>query len=486
MGWRFRRSLKIAPGIRWNISKGGTSWSFGPRGFKLNVGKRGIRRTISVPGTGLSHSQMISGPPESGQSGSTSRTLASIQESRSGPRPPRRFQAPPQAISPFTDDAAVSVAKQWATSNARLLGRLLPSCVTATERTTVERYRATYSIRSRQVVVKAEPVVRKTRPTGALPDPGGYDPWVPDISHQLEPKRALAACPTCLGEGRLTCPQCHGTVDIQCDACGGTGRTVSDRSGKIIKCRTCGADGRRGCSCRDGAVACQTCNGKGVVNAWLVVEEQLREETRVTGTPEFVATGPAEIVSANVEPLLNSSWPTSEVSDAVGKILQRPDLSYTPDPFTERVEQIAVCHERSEIATVRYQLAGRDGAIKIQAWNGEVGPTEDAMRPFQALGARILATGVCALLASLALVGWFVSRHSYYATSPQATILVLLAIALPILLTLPIAYAARPAVNRRLDRNCLVRRQRVDREEPRRVPSQPVNADHPKVLSENY
>jgi hypothetical protein len=55
MGWRFRRSIKIAPGIRWNLSKRGTSWSFGRRGFTVNVSSRGVRRTVSIPGTGLSH-----------------------------------------------------------------------------------------------------------------------------------------------------------------------------------------------------------------------------------------------------------------------------------------------------------------------------------------------------------------------------------------------------------------------------------------------
>ena len=56
MGWRFRRSIKIAPGIRWNISSRGSSWSFGRRGYTVNVSSRGVRRTVSIPGTGLSHS----------------------------------------------------------------------------------------------------------------------------------------------------------------------------------------------------------------------------------------------------------------------------------------------------------------------------------------------------------------------------------------------------------------------------------------------
>lgn len=60
MGWRFRKSVRLLPGVRWNLGLGGTSLSVGPRGFKLNFSKRGIRQTASLPGTGLSHSQMLS------------------------------------------------------------------------------------------------------------------------------------------------------------------------------------------------------------------------------------------------------------------------------------------------------------------------------------------------------------------------------------------------------------------------------------------
>ncbi|MBU8546134.1 MULTISPECIES: DUF4236 domain-containing protein [Roseomonadaceae] len=56
MGWRFRKSVKILPGVRMNIgSKGITSWSFGGRGVRVNVGKRGTSTTYSLFGTGLSY-----------------------------------------------------------------------------------------------------------------------------------------------------------------------------------------------------------------------------------------------------------------------------------------------------------------------------------------------------------------------------------------------------------------------------------------------
>lgn len=57
MGFRFRRSVKIAPGIRWNFSKTGTSWSVGGRGFTTNFRKGRITRTVGIPGTGVSFRQ---------------------------------------------------------------------------------------------------------------------------------------------------------------------------------------------------------------------------------------------------------------------------------------------------------------------------------------------------------------------------------------------------------------------------------------------
>jgi hypothetical protein len=57
MGFRFRKSIKIIPGIRLNISKSGISTSIGGRGATLNVNGEGKSRvTVGLPGTGLSYS----------------------------------------------------------------------------------------------------------------------------------------------------------------------------------------------------------------------------------------------------------------------------------------------------------------------------------------------------------------------------------------------------------------------------------------------
>jgi len=54
MSLRFRRTLKIAPGIRMNFNKDSIGLSFGPRGAHYTINSKG-RRTLSagIPGTGL-------------------------------------------------------------------------------------------------------------------------------------------------------------------------------------------------------------------------------------------------------------------------------------------------------------------------------------------------------------------------------------------------------------------------------------------------
>ena len=55
--FRFRRSVKIFPGVRWNFGKKSTSLSIGPRGAHYTVGTSGSRTTVGIPGTGLSYTE---------------------------------------------------------------------------------------------------------------------------------------------------------------------------------------------------------------------------------------------------------------------------------------------------------------------------------------------------------------------------------------------------------------------------------------------
>ena len=56
---RFRRTIKIFPGVKLNLSKGGMSVTVGPKGYHLNFGKKGVRQTIDLPGVGLSHTSYL-------------------------------------------------------------------------------------------------------------------------------------------------------------------------------------------------------------------------------------------------------------------------------------------------------------------------------------------------------------------------------------------------------------------------------------------
>lgn len=59
---RFRKSIKIAPGLRVNLSKKGlSSLSLGPRGSSVSIGGTGTYANIGLPGTGLSHRTKLSG-----------------------------------------------------------------------------------------------------------------------------------------------------------------------------------------------------------------------------------------------------------------------------------------------------------------------------------------------------------------------------------------------------------------------------------------
>src|SRR5690606_39284991 len=55
MSFRFRKRIKIIPGIYLNLSKSGVSTTIGPRGASVSIGKRGSYLNLGVPGTGISY-----------------------------------------------------------------------------------------------------------------------------------------------------------------------------------------------------------------------------------------------------------------------------------------------------------------------------------------------------------------------------------------------------------------------------------------------
>ena len=58
MGLRFRKSIKIAPGIRLNIGKKSSGISFGKKGLRFSANTSGRKTmTMGLPGTGLSYTK---------------------------------------------------------------------------------------------------------------------------------------------------------------------------------------------------------------------------------------------------------------------------------------------------------------------------------------------------------------------------------------------------------------------------------------------
>lgn len=57
--FRFRRSMKIAPGLKLNFNKNSTSLTFGGKGAHYTVNSKGSKTTtFGIPGTGLSYTDV--------------------------------------------------------------------------------------------------------------------------------------------------------------------------------------------------------------------------------------------------------------------------------------------------------------------------------------------------------------------------------------------------------------------------------------------
>ena len=70
MALRFRRTMKIAPGVRLNLTKTGVSARVGPRGAGVTVGTSGTTVSAGIPGSGLHVSQKLKGRANSNNSSS--------------------------------------------------------------------------------------------------------------------------------------------------------------------------------------------------------------------------------------------------------------------------------------------------------------------------------------------------------------------------------------------------------------------------------
>ena len=97
MPFRFRKSVRLFPGVRLNLSKSGMSVSVGGPGATVNFSRRGHSMTLGLPGTGLSYRHQFTSPGQE-------RRVPPAREA--GPRslPPQPAEVPvPEAIPPVFD-----------------------------------------------------------------------------------------------------------------------------------------------------------------------------------------------------------------------------------------------------------------------------------------------------------------------------------------------------------------------------------------------
>ncbi len=61
MGIRFRKRVKLLPGVTLNFSKSGISTTIGTKGASVNIGKNGVYGNAGIPGTGIYMREKIAG-----------------------------------------------------------------------------------------------------------------------------------------------------------------------------------------------------------------------------------------------------------------------------------------------------------------------------------------------------------------------------------------------------------------------------------------
>jgi hypothetical protein len=116
VSWRFRKSFKVIPGVKLNLTNRGLSATFGAAAFSVNVGPRGVYRNVSIPGTGIWDRQRIGGP----QSPSPHRQLPDVGNSDFPAAPPG------SPVSPASSTEIHSASTELLTSESlEQLRRLL-------------------------------------------------------------------------------------------------------------------------------------------------------------------------------------------------------------------------------------------------------------------------------------------------------------------------------------------------------------------------
>ena len=103
MGLRFRKSFKVAPGVRVNVGKKSVGISAGVKGYRKSINSSGrVTTSIGVPGTGVSYvkTENLKSKKKKAASSRVSSTAAAASSSASSPAAPAPAKVQKAATQP--------------------------------------------------------------------------------------------------------------------------------------------------------------------------------------------------------------------------------------------------------------------------------------------------------------------------------------------------------------------------------------------------
>ena len=114
VGFRVRKSIKIAPGVRMNVSAKSIGISAGVNGARISANSRGrVTQTVGVPGTGISHSKTVS-TRAAGESGGKAqpKAKANAPAQATPPLPAKASAVKPGLLAPAWEKALFKALKK--------------------------------------------------------------------------------------------------------------------------------------------------------------------------------------------------------------------------------------------------------------------------------------------------------------------------------------------------------------------------------------
>lgn len=165
MAFRFQRRIRIAPGVRINLSKSGVGLSVGPRGYSTSIGPRGVYRNVGLPGTGLSYREKIGDVPRK-SSGRQSAVTSAQVEVEINDEGTMQFRLPDGSPAPQ------SVVKRIREQNTQLIEGLISRAVerfNSDLRACLSAHLDTPAPLYRPLVVLSERPEKPTKPVPRVP-----------------------------------------------------------------------------------------------------------------------------------------------------------------------------------------------------------------------------------------------------------------------------------------------------------------------------